>query len=276
MKNFLLNEFRQDKFRNGVPFTNDNSKLFSHEVLEMLENDPFTLLDKTVSQHNEVVKKFTSRLNILTNLTKDFIEKNKWIKLLLKKGNVYIVGGFNRDILAGLKPKDIDLVTDLTPKEIVEILKDEVETDLIGEHFGVVMVKAEETFEIATFRKDIYHGKKGLGADEVEFGTLDDDWQRRDFTVNALYFNLKTFELLDPSQKGIKHCLENKFSFIGKAEDRIFEDSIRVMRTFKFIKKGFKPVKGTLEAARRHFDFMMKNGNPERVRTEMEKLIGIL
>ena len=270
MKNFFLNEFRKDKFKNGVSFTNDNETLFSHEFLETLDKDPLKLVE---SHNNFIIKLFSVRLNLMTLLAQNFIKENKWVEKLLENGNVFIVGGFNRDVLADLPIKDIDLVTDLTPRQVVEILKDEVETDLIGEHFGVVMIKAKETFEIATFRKDIYHGKKGLGADEVEFGTLEDDWQRRDFTVNALYFNLKTFELLDPSQRGIKHCLENKFSFIGRPEDRIFEDSLRVMRVYKFIKKGFTPIKGTLEAARRNFEFMMKNGNAERVRTEMEKLI---
>jgi len=273
MKNYILEKFRELAFKNGIEFTNDNSKIFEKEFLKKLDKNPLKILEETNLKEFDLL--FERYLNLKDN-SNQFKKENKWIEKLLEKGNVYIVGGFVRDILAGLKPKDIDLVTNLKPNEIVDILKDEdIKLDLVGEHFGVIMIKAKESFEIATFRKDVYNKSKGLGADEVNFGNLEDDWQRRDFTINALYFDLKTNIIIDSSKRGIRHCLNKEFSFIGKPEDRINEDALRVIRVYKFIKKGFKPIKGTLEAARRNFDYMMKKANPERVRTEFEKLLKI-
>lgn len=183
-------------------------------------------------------------------------------------GDIFIVGGFLRDAFHKIPTKDIDLVTNLSFNELVKIFPD---IKKIGQHFGVGQITLNSSYEIATFRKDIKCN--GMGATEVVSGTFSDDWKRRDFTINAIYYNLKTGELIDPSERGLIDLIDRKITFIGSPKDRIEEDVLRLLRILKLHKKGFNISRKTLKAFREHFHLLCEFGNPERIREHLEDIV---
>ena len=97
---------------------------------------------------------------------------------------VYLAGGAVRDQLRGIEPKDYDLATSATPTEVLDLFP---KSDAIGEHFGVIIVKGHrEMIEVATFRTDGSY-KDGRRPESVEFSSPEQDAQRRDFTINGLF-----------------------------------------------------------------------------------------
>jgi len=158
-------------------------------------------------------------------------------KLMKDAGHeLYLVGGSVRDHVLGKKPKDFDLATEASPEQIIDILskdkrfKDKL--DLTGEQFGVVRVRDPEgeEYEIATFREDIGEGRR---PDEVKFTTIDEDVARRDLTINALFYDLDTNEIVD-YVGGIKDAKEGVIRTVGRPKDRFREDKLRVLRVLRF------------------------------------------
>ena len=148
---------------------------------------------------------------------------------------LYPVGGAVRDTLLGMEPKDIDLATDAMPDKIIEILSDYnlTENDLQGKSFGVVRVRTKHFpagIEIATFRQDLTSGRNPV----VRVGaTIEEDVNRRDFTINALFYDIDEKRVID--LVGGVSDLENKLIVTpGKAIDRFNEDGLRVIRAFRF------------------------------------------
>ena len=97
---------------------------------------------------------------------------------------VFYAGGAVRDQLLGREPKDYDLATSATPKEVQALFP---KSDSVGEHFGVILVKHQrEAVEVATFRSDGVY-ENGRSPESVTFSSPEEDAQRRDFTVNGLF-----------------------------------------------------------------------------------------
>lgn len=149
----------------------------------------------------------------------------------------YIIGGAVRDLWLGRRPKDFDLVTNATPSQIMAIpgfqaakYKDTAQA------YGVTRVRmagsAAGELEIATFRKDV-GAHRGRKATEVEFAGLEDDVLRRDFTVNALALDPTSNFVID-YVGGIEDLQLGIVNFIGRAEERIREDPLRIMRAVRF------------------------------------------
>jgi len=158
-------------------------------------------------------------------------------KLLKDAGHeLYLVGGSVRDHLLGKKPKDFDLATEASPERIIDLLskdkrfKDKL--DLTGKDFGVVRVHDPEgeEYEIATFRQDIGEGRR---PDEVKFTTIDEDVARRDLTINAMFYDMDTNEIVD-YVGGIKDTREGVIKTVGRPKDRFREDKLRVLRVVRF------------------------------------------
>ncbi len=151
------------------------------------------------------------------------IFKDKGFKL-------YLVGGAVRDTLTGRYPKDFDLATDATPNKVKEMLP-MYPTIESGEQFAVVnVVTDDDTYEIATFREDVGKGRR---PDEVKFSTIDKDVLRRDLTINALFYDLDTNEIVD-LVGGISDIENGIIRTVGKAEDRFDEDKLRILRALRF------------------------------------------
>ena len=155
------------------------------------------------------------------------------IKELLKKRGykLFLVGGAVRDVLLGKIPKDFDLATDALPDVIQDILSPFYKTLETGKSFGVINVITEfGEYEIATFRKDIGVGRR---PDAVEFTTIDQDVKRRDLTINALFYDIDSKEVIDLIG-GIKDLKNGTIRTVGSAEERFGEDRLRIMRAIRF------------------------------------------
>ena len=186
---------------------------------------------------------------------------------LNKYGKGYIVGGAIRDILLGLKPKDVDFATNL-PYQTLKILFSEYTPKETGKSFGVLRIRINNIdYEIAKFREDIY-GKeeKVTFVDEIK-----NDLVRRDFTINAMAYN-ETEGIIDlyNGQKDIENKVIN---FVRNAEERIIEDPLRTLRAFRFMSKlNFSLSKNTIEAIKNQKS-LLKNIPEERITIEFSKLL---
>ena len=174
--------------------------------------------------------------------------------------NSCMVGGSVRDIITYKDPKDFDFVTDVNYDILIKTFKERnFSIKEVGKQFLVLLISKDgQDFEIANFRKDGTY-KDGRRPESVEVGTIFDDAQRRDFTINALYFNLNTRKLLDPNLSGILDIKNKVLKFIGNPEDRIEEDNLRIMRFYRFLDStNFEADKNSLKAVRKNFENMIK------------------
>ena len=161
-------------------------------------------------------------------------------KELIGKGHdCYLVGGCIRDFISKKQPKDFDLVTSARPDAILKVFKKRAR--LVGNRFPIVHVrKGDLVVEIATFRSanslEIDYNKTGSILRDESFGVIEEDFSRRDFTINALYFDPDKNEILD-FVNGIGDLNSRKLKFIGNPETRVREDPIRLLRYLRFAAK---------------------------------------
>lgn len=106
-------------------------------------------------------------------------------------------------------------------------------------------------------------------------GTIEEDSHRRDFTIGAVYYHLKEEKLIDPNGTGINDILDGVLRFIGKPKERLDEDSLRVIRFYRFISRGWEPTPKTLRAVRENFSDCIDKVNNTRIMTELEKIVGV-
>ena len=181
----------------------------------------------------------------------------------------YLAGGCVRDALLGREPKDFDLATSATPAEVLKLFPGSNE---VGAHFGVVIVKhGGHPTEVATFRTDgSYHD--GRHPDSVTFSTPEDDAQRRDFTVNGLFLDPASDEVID--FVGGRSDLEARtLRAIGVPAQRFEEDALRLMRAVRFATSlDFQIETATWEAVQTLAPTMSKV-SPERVRDEFSRIL---
>jgi len=140
------------------------------------------------------------------------------------------VGGCVRDMMMGEVPDDIDIATEAHPEKIVELFK---KTDETSARFGSVLVSLKgSVFEVTTFREDDC-ASDGRHPESVKFGKREKDSDRRDFTVNCMYWNPISGELYDPHEGEID-LNERLIRFIGDSEERIEHDALRLLRAIRF------------------------------------------
>lgn len=200
----------------------------------------------------------------------------KILNKLNEYGKGYIVGGAIRDILLGLKPKDVDFATNIS-YETLKTLFSEYTPKETGKSFGVLRIRINNIdYEIAKFRKDNYEEKNELKLipEEKKVSFVDDirnDLVRRDFTINAIAYNeVEGIVDLYNGQKDIENKVIN---FIGNAEKRIIEDPLRVLRAFRFMSRlNFSLSENTIEAIKKQKD-LLKNIPEERITMEFSKLL---
>ncbi len=164
----------------------------------------------------------------------------------LKKSGfeAYLVGGCVRDLLLGREPKDFDVVTNARPEQVKKVFRN---CRLIGRRFRLAHVHfGREIIEVATFRgsdsedndSQVIHDDGRLLRDNV-FGKIEEDVWRRDFTVNALYYNINDFSVVDYTQ-GMADHQAGILRLIGQPEERYREDPVRMLRVVRFaVKLGF-------------------------------------
>ncbi|MEM7207368.1 MAG: polynucleotide adenylyltransferase PcnB [Pseudomonadota bacterium] len=155
----------------------------------------------------------------------------------------HLVGGGVRDLLLGLEPKDFDVATDAHPEQIKAVFPN---CRLIGRRFRLAHVRfGREIIEVATFRASHAQGSDGETLDDGRivrdnvFGTIEEDALRRDFTANALYYNIADFSIIDYAG-GIADIENKTLRMIGDPATRYREDPVRCLRAARFAAKlGF-------------------------------------
>jgi len=188
----------------------------------------------------------------------------------------YLVGGGVRDLLLGREPKDFDVATNATPERVRELFRN---CRLIGRRFRLAHVYFRgEIIEVATFRG--HHGDGGKGEGEVRngmvvrdnvYGTLEEDAVRRDFTVNALYYNIQDYSIVDYTG-GLDDLRMGVLRLIGDPRQRYREDPVRMLRAVRFAAKlGFRMEKET-EAVLMELGELLTGVPPARLFDEMLKM----
>ena len=181
----------------------------------------------------------------------------------------YLAGGCVRDHLLGVEAKDYDVATSARPEEVQRIFPRV--TDITGKSFGVVRVMVgEEQFEVATFRQDGPY-KDGRHPESVRFATAEEDAQRRDFTINGLFFDPVADRLID-YVGGEADLRAGTVRAIGNPLDRFTEDHLRLLRAIRFATRLiFKIEPKTWEAIRAEAS-MIRTVSAERIRDELNKI----
>jgi len=213
------------------------------------------------------------------NITRDNISPNA-LKVLYRLKDAgfsaYLVGGGVRDLLLNISPKDFDIATNALPEEIKNLFRNCI---LIGRRFRLAHIRfGQEIIEVATFRAD--HSKAtgeearsvgGLILRDNVYGTIEEDAIRRDFTINALYYNIADFSVVDYCG-GLKDLKKKQLKMIGDPLQRYQEDPVRLLRVIRFAAKlGFKIEKKTADAIR-EAAYLLHQTAPARLFDEMIKL----
>jgi poly(A) polymerase len=189
----------------------------------------------------------------------------------------YLVGGGVRDILLGREPKDFDVVTDAKPEQIRELFRN---CRLIGRRFRLAHVRfGDEIIEVSTFRAPHHVSDQGEGhvgdggriiRDNV-YGDIDDDVWRRDFTINALFYNIKDFSIVD-YVGGVKDLEAGQLRLIGDPAQRYIEDPVRMLRAIRFSAKLGLRIHPEAEQPIAQYAELLKDIPPARLFEEMLKL----
>ncbi len=192
-----------------------------------------------------------------------------------------VVGGAVRDILLGIKPKDFDVATAARPEQIKPLFRRAL---LIGRRFRLVHVMlGPETIEVSTFRaadSKAADGKEharvldehGRVLRDNVFGTLEEDARRRDFTVNALYYDCGTGELID-FHGGLADLKKRTLRIIGDAETRFREDPVRMLRAVRLGAKLGLSIESSTRAPIKRLAPLLEHVPPPRLFEEMLKLL---
>lgn len=188
----------------------------------------------------------------------------------------YLVGGSVRDLLLRHSPKDFDVATDATPEQVQQLFRN---CRLIGRRFRLAHIFfGRDIVEVATFRagegehseKDRRHHQGLLLKDNV-YGTLEEDAWRRDFTVNALYYNIKDFSIIDFTG-GFEDIKSKTLRIIGDPSRRFLEDPARIIRAIRFAAKLNFTLEPATESSMLERLDDLKHLSPARLFEEILKL----
>jgi poly(A) polymerase len=199
------------------------------------------------------------------------VEVLKVLYRLHHKGyRAYLVGGSVRDLWLGKKPKDFDIATDAQPQEIRRLFRN---SRIIGRRFRLAQVffKGGKVVEVSTFRsRSEFEGEGDILAPNNTFGTPAEDAQRRDLTINGLFYNIGDFSLLD-YVGGLEDLRNGLIRVIGPPDVRFRRDPVRMLRVVRHAARtGFTIEAKAWEAIRLH-RHLIRLCNPSRVRDELLK-----
>jgi poly(A) polymerase len=267
------------------------------------------LIEKLIAPRSGGASKtrFGKRVEIAPSehgIDRDLVDAKAWevVTTLKDAGFVaYIVGGAVRDLLLGLRPKDFDVATNATPDEVKRLFK---RAFIIGRRFRIVHVvfgrgREHEVIEVTTFRAfldsadaeqvsgnektsraalaGIQHAVDASGRvlrDNV-WGSIEEDAARRDFTINAMYYDPET-QLVVDYHKGIEDIRKKRIKMIGDPEQRYREDPVRIIRAVRFAAKlagsGFKIESKTAKPLT-EMKALLKDVPQSRMFDEMLKLL---
>ncbi len=205
---------------------------------------------------------------------KKFLDKDalKVVNTIHKAGyEVYLVGGCVRDLLLGLEPKDFDVATNAKPEQVHKLFK---RSRLIGRRFRLVhvMFSARKFIEVATFRSgQVQTAKSGVIVCDNCYGNLEDDVVRRDFNINALYYDIHKHEVID-YVGGLKDLEAKEIHIIGEAKLRFSEDPVRMIRAIRFGEKLGANLSDEIKSCILDQAPLLSNISPARLYEECIKL----
>jgi poly(A) polymerase len=241
----------------------------------MVLEDPY---NQTVSENDEVEPRILQRSE--HSISRRDIDKNA-VKVLYRLHNAgylaYLVGGSVRDLLMGRKPKDFDVGTNAKPNEIRRLFSN---SRIIGRRFRLVHVFYHDggVVEVSTFRRDPdpdeQRGEPGelLITSDNTYGTPRQDAFRRDFTINALFYSIADFSVIDHTG-GIEDLERKLVRAIGEPGVRFQEDPVRMLRACEFAGRlGIGIESRTQEAIHEHRKELEK-ASPARVTEEIVQLL---
>ncbi len=190
------------------------------------------------------------------------------LQILDEAGHIaYVVGGCVRDFLLGKEPKDYDIATSASPNELCQLFPDSL---TVGKAFGVIKVLTggePPLLEIATFRRDLEYQDHRHPKGVVFSGPIQDAL-RRDFTINALFFDPKTLRILDATG-GMEDLKKGIIRAIGNPSERFKEDALRLLRAIRFkTRLGFQLHPDTAQAIQARSRLISKVSR-ERIRDEL-------
>lgn len=192
----------------------------------------------------------------------------------------HLVGGCVRDLLLGLHPKDFDVATNATPEQVKGLFKN---CRLIGRRFRLAhIVFGREIIEVATFRghhentesdkpDHAKQDKEGLLLRDNVFGSIEEDAQRRDFTFNAMYYNVADYTIRDFAG-GINAIEKREVDLIGDPEVRYREDPVRMLRAVRFAAKLSMSISPRTAGPIPQLSHLLSNIPPARLFEETLKL----
>lgn len=190
----------------------------------------------------------------------------------------YLCGGSVRDLLMGRTPKDFDVVTDAHPGDVRRLFRN---SRIIGRRFRLVhIIFQDQVVEVATFRREPDRAAPAsedeaedfLITDDNTFGSPLQDAKRRDFTINAMFYNIADFSVID-YVGGLDDIAEGRVRVIGDPDLRFREDPVRMMRAIEFASRlGFEIEAGTYQGILRHRNEILKASAP-RVSEEILELL---
>jgi len=200
------------------------------------------------------------------------------IKVLyrLKEGGYesYLVGGGVRDLLLGITPKDFDVATNARPEQVDKLFRN---CRLIGRRFRLAHIHfGRYIIEVATFRAnkekpDHHVSKEGRILRDNHYGNLEEDAERRDFTINALYYNIADFTLVDYCD-GLADIEARLIRLIGDPVQRYQEDPVRMLRALRFSAKLDFDIEAKTQAPIRKLGNLLQDIPPSRLFEEVLKI----
>ncbi len=214
-------------------------------------------------------------------ITRDRISRGaaKTCEMLQQHGHAaYVVGGAVRDLLLGREPKDFDVATSATPEEVRSVFR---RSRIIGRRFRLVHVMfGSDTVEVSTFRGSADAGEDGQHSTDEHgrilrdnvFGSLEDDARRRDFTINAMFYDPVREEVLD-YHRGVADVKTRKLRMIGDPAQRYREDPVRMLRAIRFAASCGLEIEPRTRKPIRTMADLLHNVPKARVFDEMLKLL---
>ncbi len=241
------------------------SKSMIDKTRSMLSTEQAVIEPIIIPEHEHPVTKKTISGNALKVLNR------------LNEGgfSAYLVGGGVRDVLVGLRPKDFDVATNASPEEVRALFRN---SRIIGRRFRLVhVVYGRDIIEVATFRASHDKGAGGeigeagrIVRDNV-FGSIEEDALRRDFSVNALYYNIVDKTVVD-YVGGLNDIDEGVFRLIGDPVTRCEEDPVRVLRAVRLASKLEFDIEDATLDAMQQTSHHLANVPPARMFEEVLKL----
>lgn len=245
-------------------------------MIRKLLQKVFSPKQKSHAQHSSAAQRFSKRTH---GINKRHISAAalKTTEGLQKAGfEAFIVGGAVRDLMLGRVPKDFDIATNATPEEVRQVFR---RSRIIGRRFRIVHVLfGNETIEVTTFRghhlaadDNAQVADTGRILRDNVFGSQQEDAMRRDFSVNALYYDPKTEEVWD-YHDGVADIKKGVLRVIGDVETRYKEDPVRMLRAVRLSAKLGLKIDRASEAPIARLADLLQDVPPSRLFEEMLKL----